>query len=435
MKLKIHRGAHEIGGSCVEVSVPGGRLVLDLGMPLVKKGKPTERFELKEFAALSGPELVQAGVLPPVAGLYAWDKDSPPVDGLVISHAHLDHWGFLRYVRPGIPVFASEGTRILMEVSAIFLPGAQKPPSVTVLQKWKPTRIGAFTVTGHLVDHSAPDALALEVEAGGSKLFYSGDLRAHGRKGKLFENMVRRPPREVDCLLLEGTMMDRGPQRFETEEAVEEGFWEWCKKPLPVVVFCSSQNIDRLCSAYRAAIRSGRQLVMDLYTAFVLDRLRVLSDRLPQYDAANIRVMYWHSHASVIADAGHQQFLFDVVRSRIRIPEIAAAPERFLVLARANRLFTILGNQLPAPQKAVLVWSMWEKYLTGKDSVSRFAAKHGLEIQHIHTSGHATVDDLRRLVKAVDPMTVVPIHTFSPEKYHGISDRVVQVRDGEELEV
>ena len=34
MQVKIHRGAHEIGGSCVEVESHGSRIVLDVGKPL-----------------------------------------------------------------------------------------------------------------------------------------------------------------------------------------------------------------------------------------------------------------------------------------------------------------------------------------------------------------------------------------------------------------
>ena len=36
--------------------------------------------------------------------------------------------------------------------------------------------------------------------------------------------------------------------------------------------------------------------------------------------------------------------------------------------------------------------------------------------QHIHTSGHATLSDLKRLAKAVNPKKIVPIHTENPEK-------------------
>ncbi|MGH7303306.1 MAG: hypothetical protein ACRELZ_08455, partial [Candidatus Rokuibacteriota bacterium] len=34
VRVRIHRGAHEVGGNCVEVEHDGARLVLDLGWPL-----------------------------------------------------------------------------------------------------------------------------------------------------------------------------------------------------------------------------------------------------------------------------------------------------------------------------------------------------------------------------------------------------------------
>ena len=37
MKFKIHRGTHEIGGSCVEVWTENTRILLDFGMPLVNR--------------------------------------------------------------------------------------------------------------------------------------------------------------------------------------------------------------------------------------------------------------------------------------------------------------------------------------------------------------------------------------------------------------
>ena len=37
MKIIIHRGTHEIGGSCVEIQSKKSRILIDIGMPLVKK--------------------------------------------------------------------------------------------------------------------------------------------------------------------------------------------------------------------------------------------------------------------------------------------------------------------------------------------------------------------------------------------------------------
>uniref|UniRef100_UPI001C5CADBA hypothetical protein n=1 Tax=Escherichia fergusonii TaxID=564 RepID=UPI001C5CADBA len=64
-------------------------------------------------------------------------------------------------------------------------------------------------ITPYLADHSAFDAYSLLVEAHGKRAFYSGDIRAHGRKARLFENLVEHPPQAIDVLLLEGTTLSR----------------------------------------------------------------------------------------------------------------------------------------------------------------------------------------------------------------------------------
>lgn len=69
MNLTIHRGTHEIGGSCVEIESNGSRIVVDIGVPLVKPGG--ERFDFKEYGDLSGEGLVKARILPDVAGLLS----------------------------------------------------------------------------------------------------------------------------------------------------------------------------------------------------------------------------------------------------------------------------------------------------------------------------------------------------------------------------
>lgn len=42
MKLRIHRGAAEIGGNCIEVTSSGQSILLDLGAPLMGNLSPDE---------------------------------------------------------------------------------------------------------------------------------------------------------------------------------------------------------------------------------------------------------------------------------------------------------------------------------------------------------------------------------------------------------
>ena len=66
-------------------------------------------------------------------------------------------------------------------------------------------RVGPFSVTPFLTDHSAFDAYMLLIEVEGRRILYSGDFRAHGRKATLVRRMMADPPRDLDVLLLEGT--------------------------------------------------------------------------------------------------------------------------------------------------------------------------------------------------------------------------------------
>ena len=84
-------------------------------------------------------QLVADKILPDISGLYADEEKG--VTALIISHAHQDHYGLADYVHPDVPVYASEGTRALIEVSSIFLPHAVKIPELTILEKWKSVQL------------------------------------------------------------------------------------------------------------------------------------------------------------------------------------------------------------------------------------------------------------------------------------------------------
>jgi ribonuclease J len=54
----------------------------------------------------------------------------------------------------------------------------------------------------------------------------------------------------------------------------------------------------------------------------------------------------------------------------------------------------------------------------------------------IHTSGHASVVDLKRLMEALEPDALVPVHTFEPERYPELfGSHVIFRNDGEWWEV
>ncbi len=430
MKLIIHRGTAEIGGTCVEVFTEKSRVVIDFGLPLVNAQK--EPFDSKGLIGKSPEELRRLKILPNVSGLYKDEERS--VDAILISHSHMDHYGLLRYVHPGIPIYMSEGAKTLIEVSDIFTPHKIGKINTQIIDKRKKMVIGDFEITPYLVDHSAFDALAFMIKADGKKIFYSGDFRGHGRKSELYRRMVSKPPKDIDCLLLEGSMIGRGEQLFKDEDAVQARI-EKVLKATPNIkfLFASSQNIDRIVSAYKACLKTNHVFVIDIYTAYILDCLKKVSKHIPQFNWKNIRVKFLKSHADSLAQNASVKLLYAYNARKIEIDEINAIKDKVLMLARDNSIFPILVKNIKGIEGAKIIYSMWEGYLTEK--FKDFIAQKGLDIETVHTSGHATVIDLKAFASAINPRVLVPIHTFHSDRYSEMFENVRVLNDGEMWEV
>ena len=133
MILTIHRGSHEIGGTCIELESRGGtRIVLDLGAPL-PRSEDTERKETDM-------------TLPPVKGLYAEDLHEAPVDALLISHAHQDHYGLMQSLGPDVPCFISEPTRRLVELTALYTGSGVSVNNYRTFTSGEAFVVGDFTI-------------------------------------------------------------------------------------------------------------------------------------------------------------------------------------------------------------------------------------------------------------------------------------------------
>jgi ribonuclease J len=251
VRVRIHRGTREIGGTCIELESAGSRILLDLGLPL----------DAKDLASTP---------LPKIEGLA---DGSSTLLAIILSHGHRDHWGLIPKVNTQIPLVMGKATESIVRAAADFVPDAVKLNATHYLEHGKPIQLGPFTILPRLVDHSGFDAYAIEVEANGKRLFYSGDLRAHGRKGSLFEALITNPPRDIDTMLMEGSSLGRlaDDQSFPSEVALEETFVDRFKATAGMaLVACSAQNIDRVVTVYRAAKRTGRTLIVDAYAAEVL---------------------------------------------------------------------------------------------------------------------------------------------------------------------
>ncbi len=86
---------------------------------------------------------------------------------------------------------------------------------------------------------------------------------------------------------------------------------------------------------------------------------------------------------------------------------------------------------------ACCIWSMWSGYLR-EPSGERLRAwldRLGIPMRIHHASGHAYIPDLQRLVYALAPDRVVPIHTFAGDRFEEFFPGVERRKDAEWWEV
>ena len=431
MKITIYRGAKEIGGTFIEIKTSSTRILLDAGYPLLLNGDVINQ----DLQTLSNEELLSLGVLPSISGLYYWDHKS--FDAVIISHAHTDHFGLLKYINPEIPIYMSKGTEALIRLSQYFKIAEAFDLNINAFDFYKNFSVGDIRIKPYLMDHSAFDAAAFEIQAGGKTVIYSGDFRAHGRKSICFERFIKNAKKRADILLVEGTVLGRSELKYLSEDDLENMIVQRMRDVDGPLLFQSSgQNIDRLVTFYRASIKLNRIFVVDVYTANVLHELRKLGNNLPHpsTDYPNIKVFYPYRLTKKIFDEIGENYARQFSAYRISRRRLEQIQNKVVMICRPSMLADLKSSRL---KNGVFFYSLWSGYRTSEYQ-QRFESEllnMGFSIETMHTSGHASVTDIKQLIDELSPKRVVPIHTMKPEEFLGFAENVFLSEDGVAFDV
>jgi ribonuclease J len=413
VRLRVHRGAREIGGNCVELLAGKSRLILDLGRPLnVPLGQPI--------------------ALPAIPGLG--DPPDKRETAIVISHPHADHYGLLGGVANEIPVFIGQEAARLLDAALPFTDFGMPATRFKNYKHHETFRFGDFLITPFLVDHSAFDAYALLVEANGFRVLYSGDFRMHGRKAGATRRWLSDPAvQQPDLLIIEGTSLGRSDAEGASEQSLEANIADKIKtSPGLVLATFSPQNIDRLVTFYKAARLCGRQLLIDPYAAYLLQAIG--RPTLPKLDKTSLGVFLPAAMRRRLSNNHELKRLDGLYPYRVYPERIAAHPEKFVLLFRASMIEDIERIGLDGPIH--LIYSQWAGYLDQPtDRLRPWCISKGIDLQVLHVSGHATRSDIMETIAALNPSRILPIHTIAPAKIEEQFEGVIDAENGQWIDL
>lgn len=486
MKLTFYGGAGEIGGNKILLESEGTRLFLDFGMSYSAEERFFE-FPLLRPSCLD--DLLKTGVLPRLPGLYrgmglaaAYAGDGTPsvcgeaecrgFDAVLLSHAHMDHYGYVGRLRPDIPVHLSPVARRLIELrneGEEWLTRIDMD-SLFTMEKEDPCPVGNLAVRRFDVDHSVLGASAFLIHAGDTTIAYTGDFRFHGNSGADSEAFLQACKQEdVDVLLCEGTRA--GPTSGEEEEVeshalkTEADVRDKCSEILGrekglVVYDASPADMNRMAAVCRVAQEHGRVPVFDSRKAYLLlylnhpkalcpglpgrgefkialSRRRLDSRKYPKFGVpeevfVETYTNYRQGHEAKLLVAqrdkqreGDQDLLRlddnTFVWGSLR-EEVLKEPGRYL-LYTSNGAQTLLhflppdGGKLPGTYIYGKAEPFKEEMELSFGRLKNWIQLCGLDMEYAHTSGHAHQAELERFVGELGAKVLIPIHTEHPEVF------------------
>jgi ribonuclease J len=306
-EIIFHGGVKDIGGNKFLVNDKGTKIFMDFGMSFSAENKYFSEY-LKARGSNSLIDMIELGLLPKIKGLYRKDyakhmgfdgNEETEISAVLLTHAHVDHCAYIKYLRPDITIYCSEESKLIMqnfddtgngeqylELTEKFgfhksEKGSTKdqmikekdikiPRKIQVFESNKKFQIDSIEVNPLPVDHSISGVHGFILDTSEGTIANTADLRFHGRRAKDTEKFVEKcAESSLDLLLCEGTRIDKDPSLSEFD--VEEKITEIVNNTKKLVI-CGYpiRDLDRLQSFYLAAKATGRDLVIEPKQAYLL---------------------------------------------------------------------------------------------------------------------------------------------------------------------
>lgn len=376
-------GLGEVGMNCLCFEYEGSRIVVDTGLTF-PDDKPGAEIAHPNFGYLQSQPMEHEAV--------------------VLTHGHEDHVGALPFLlrdRP-LPV---HGTPYALAVAGNRLAehGPELKPEMTPTEPGKAFRVGALEIEPFRVAHSIPDCTGLIIRSPVGTVVHTADFRIDRDPpdGAVLDEtaMAAIGDAGVRVLLSDSTNIER-PRVDGGEKRVAQALaGHVMRAPGRLVVTMFSSNLYRLQGLVDAARASGRKLVLlgrslqsHASIGEELGHLKGLdSVRIDPSDAAEL------PPAQVLVAATGSQ---GEVRAALR--RLAAGTHPALRLDPGDE---VIHSARIIPGKERTVYELFDHFAR-----AGIRLRHRLDDANIHVSGHASREDLQRMLELTRPQTFVPIH-------------------------
>ncbi len=322
--------------------------------------------------------------------------------GIVLTHAHEDHFGALADLWPRlrVPVYATPFTAGLLTAKLAEEHGAPEIP-IEIVPLGGRFRVEPFDIELISVTHSIPEPNSVVIRTPAGTVLHTADWKVDPDPviGAPFDPapFVALGAEGVDTLVCDSTNVirdGRSPGEGDVGRSLVE-IVKAAENRVAVTAFAS--NVARIRSVGEAAVAAGRQVVVvgrAMKRVIAVSRELGLLDGLPAFLGEDSYQRLPRDRVVVLCTGSQGE-------PRAALTRIAAGNHPAIEFARGDMVI-YSARTIPGNEREV-------------GSVINALVKAGIEVitdrtHLVHVSGHPRSDELRDMYSWVKPRAAVPVH-------------------------
>ncbi|MFQ5493166.1 MAG: ribonuclease J [Candidatus Dojkabacteria bacterium] len=381
-------GVEEIGINCTVVEYRDEMAVIDVGLG----------FPLSD----------QYGIDYVIPNFEYLKKNKKKIQGIIITHAHLDHIGGLPYILKELDypeVFAS---RFSIEVIK------QKLIEFKILDKTKIKEInkdsnlgsGSFEISFFGVTHSIPEAMGVVIKTPGGTIVHSGDFKFDN--SPIFQpvsdyDKIARVGSEGVLALLSDSTNSAKSGHSKSEAVIYDTLRDMVENADGrIIVATFSSLVTRLQQLIQIAKEDGRKVA-------------ILGRSMENMIKISRDLGYINEGKNIFIPASRIKSVKD---RELMVLATGAQGEHFAALARMGRgehrdLNIKKGDTVVLSASIIPGNDMMVQGLIDELSDRGAEVFHHADIMDLHASGHGYKEDQKLMINLVKPKYFIPVHGYT----------------------
>jgi len=399
-------GYNQVGKNMTAINVDGEVVLLDMGLYLEEYIKHQEKTNDEKLSTL---QLMDVGALPNISKIKDWHKK---VKAIIPSHAHLDHIGAIPYLGNGfnVPVI---GTPFTIEVLKLILQKDELKINnpLKILKSGKRIKISKnITVEFIHVTHSTPQTVMIAIHTKYGVILYTNDFKFdnHPTIGNKpdYNRLKELGKKGILALIVDSTNApEEGhtSSELDARNMLEETMLNITDKKKAVLVTTFSSHISRL----KSIVEFGRK--MKRRPIFIGRSLNRYSEA-----AKNAGLIDFSKKVEIVKYSSRIKQKFKKINRQIGNYLLVATGHQGEVNATLSKMVDEnLGYSFKRGDVVIFSCDIipTPTSIENRKILEEKLNYLGVKIfKELHSSGHASKEDIKDLIKMVKPKHIIPSH-------------------------